>query len=88
MSAEQKMQVLELYPNPTHREVTIELAATSGIHSLTIVDILGRVMLQTPVRLNERTLMLDVSAYPRGMYILQCRKQNNTVLQKHFIVDR
>jgi hypothetical protein len=87
-SAEQKMHVISLYPNPSHHEVTIELAATARIQSLLVVDVLGRHMFETSVRINDRAVTLDVTALPRGMYILLFRRENNTLLQKHFIVDR
>ena len=88
MSTEQKMQVLSLFPNPSHHELTIELHAAAGIRSLRVVDIVGSQLYETSVRINDRTVRLDVSAFPKGMYILLFRSQNNTIFQRHFVVDR
>jgi hypothetical protein len=87
MSAEQKIEAVSLYPNPSHDALTIELQASTSIRSLAVVDILGRPM-YAPMTVDDRTVRLDVSAFPKGMYILLFKRQNDTIVQKHFIVDR
>lgn len=59
---------LMIYPNPAQGFVTIELPNTSGI-SLDIFDLSGKLFdSKTP---RNRKLTIDVSNYPKGVYLIK-----------------
>jgi hypothetical protein len=77
---------ISFYPNPTQHNLTIELQDASGIHSLMVTDLMGRIMTTMPVRAHDTIVKLDLSTYPKGMYIVVFGRNNHTFLQKHVIV--
>lgn len=70
---------VSLYPNPAEREIYIDVP--SSVSSLEILDMIGRTKLaiDSPV---GRTVRVDTSEFPRGMYIVRLSGKTNTLSKK------
>ncbi len=77
---------LSIYPNPTadgRLTLALDGAAGSGACAATVQDLLGAALLQTALRLDGRPAALDLSALPKGVYVLRlCDAQGRTALRR------
>jgi len=74
---------LSVYPNPANGVVTISL--TSAINSLTLANVTGQLVLSSAegsILINGNTASINVSALPKGVYILQSTSNSVTQSQK------
>lgn len=72
---------IQIYPNPVQKELVI--SNIKGIKTIIIYNSLGQFMKQLMIRNDQ--LLLDVSTFPKGTYVLQFQKENGYVLNKQFI---
>jgi len=76
---------LILFPNPTNEFLSLHLNGEQFMTDVKIYNITGQQMFALDNLQWERA-QLDVSQYPQGMYILQSRISDGSVLQKKFQV--
>ena len=69
---------LNLYPNPTKDEVTIE--STTNVVQIRVYDMQGKLMMYANNRLPVSTL--DVSSWAKGMYWIQIQTEKAIVTRK------
>ncbi|WP_055444750.1 T9SS type A sorting domain-containing protein [Lacinutrix himadriensis] len=77
--------VLTVYPNPTDNIVNIKVTGqNNSISAIQLHDILGRSLINDVVN-NENTLTLDLSSYPKGVYVLSLningKKQTKKIIR-------
>ncbi|WP_461791600.1 T9SS type A sorting domain-containing protein [Pedobacter sp.] len=65
---------LMVYPNPTFGKVTVRLPA-SMFELATLTDMNGKILLRMPIAKKATTLMLDLSLFSRGNYLLNLKGQ-------------
>ncbi|WP_199120497.1 choice-of-anchor Q domain-containing protein [Pedobacter sp. ASV28] len=74
-------QNLRLYPNPTQGKVNI--AFSSGqYHSMSLSGVDGKVFLKVLLRPDQTELVLDLSAYPVGVYFVRLSGRENSDSRK------
>jgi hypothetical protein len=75
---------IAVYPNPTQNNVNIKLKDFSGITSLQLVDLSGRMLINKTININRQTLVknLDVSDLPRGIYIISVSQSGQTFTKR------
>jgi len=73
----ERIPVVNIYPNPGNRLITIEAA---GMSSITLNDLSGKVMLEKET--NNEKVLLDVSSIAPGIYIAVVNTQYGMVDQK------
>lgn len=63
---------VNVYPNPSNGDVTIEYNTTDAAEdvSIRIVDVLGQVIYETPVTFTNGTLHLNMNNYANGAYFI------------------
>jgi hypothetical protein len=72
----------KVYPNPTNDIVNIKIDGPNNlITGLQLNDVLGRILVNQVVD-NESSMMLDLSSYPRGMYLLSVIVDGNKQTKK------
>lgn len=59
-----------VYPNPFGSQLNYTLPAKISSHTVAIYDLSGKQVFRTVVRYKQSTYIINVSALPRGMYIL------------------
>jgi hypothetical protein len=60
---------LTVFPNPVNNEISIQLKSTvEGLASLSIIDIAGRVIINSPFTVRNSEFTIDVSNLASGMY--------------------
>ncbi len=77
--------VIKTYPSPVRDNMTIELnAKESGNITISMVDMLGRVVLDTnrEITAGDNTFDVDVSTYTEGMYFLKISKGFESLVSK------
>jgi hypothetical protein len=74
---------LDIYPNPATTNLTIE---TSGpIASLSVINILGA-EIYTRQTTGKKSILLNTSGYPAGIYILHLSAANGSEIYRRFMV--
>jgi hypothetical protein len=76
------MSSLNLYPNPTTGILYLDADIFSSVYGIKILDSHGNVLSHCPV-----STILDVSNYPKGMYMLQILSSENVFFTPFFVVD-
>ena len=78
--------VLTVFPNPTDNIVNIKVSGLNNtISAIQLHDILGRTLFNNVVN-NENEFILDMSTYPKGLYVLSVNI-NGTIQTKKIIKD-
>jgi hypothetical protein len=68
------IQNMEIYPNPSLGEFTIEIPAERVGESIEILDLQGKVVYATSTSSSQMKIQLDV---PSGNYVIQLGKDSN-----------
>ncbi|MBK6476032.1 MAG: T9SS type A sorting domain-containing protein [Flavobacteriales bacterium] len=76
---------LNLYPNPTTGNLTVQLAGMEGRTELTLLDNTGRIVEQRIVN-GTKQLTLDLSTLAEGLYALQAQHAGGRVVQQVMVV--
>lgn len=76
--------LISIYPNPATNNITVDLSALDGVDfTITILDITGKVMQQTSVNKDEKSI-IGLSDFAKGLYFLRITN-GNTFVTKEFI---
>ncbi|MDF7812486.1 T9SS type A sorting domain-containing protein [Hymenobacter sp. YC55] len=75
-------QPLELYPNPAHESVNLQLPAASKTRPATLVDLNGRTVRRWSVPAQQSKTQLSLNAVPAGVYLLQVHGESALYQQK------
>ncbi|MFH0893794.1 MAG: T9SS type A sorting domain-containing protein [Bacteroidota bacterium] len=63
---------MKLYPNPSSENIIVELKTEQNEdYDLTVNNVLGEIVLKRKVQKTERTISLDVSDLPAGLYFVK-----------------
>jgi hypothetical protein len=78
---------VNVYPNPSNGEVTIQYNATEGAEGVSIrmVDMLGKVVYETPVSFTHGEVRLNVNSYANGAYIITIMGTKDVLAHTKFI---
>lgn len=80
------VQELSFYPNPTNGQFYIENIAPSEIESVSVHDILGKVV-PVIVQSDSNKLHLDLSSISKGVHIIKLSFQNGYTLSQRVIKE-
>lgn len=75
-------EALNLYPNPTSQQATIQLPERVGRAFLAVSDLSGRRISYTPVDLAQEWLTLDVQDWQAGVYVVQLQLEDKRYVHK------
>lgn len=76
---------LNVYPNPTpDGKLQVELVGTPKAMELTVRNVLGKAVFHRSAAAGAQLLMLDLSALPAGVYVLQGRSADGTT-ERRFV---
>lgn len=81
---------INVYPNPTAGNVNVALPQGTGNVVLTVMDLLGRVVLQQGANAVDESVIssMDLTNVGSGLMILKISNERETVASKMFIVNR
>ncbi len=79
-----KAQVVSVYPNPTTRDLHVELP-DAQMELLQIKDILGRTVYSQEIEGRTGTMRIDLSGLPQGVYVLTVDGKGETMGLSKFI---
>lgn len=75
---------ISVFPNPVSSLITIT-TSLQGTRTITLVDLLGKVVLQRQVGSNEPSLTMDVSSLTNGIYMLRVGENSHSYFHKIII---
>lgn len=73
---------LSVYPNPVSSTLTVELPVTETLDAVSLKAISGATVVQPGIKAHQKTLTLDVSQLPKGLYLLQVETASGTANRK------
>jgi hypothetical protein len=73
-------QGLKVYPNPTNGMVTVEMENFGDQKLLEIVNITGQTVFKQIT--NENKINIDISAFNKGLYIINCSDRQTNKAQR------
>ncbi|MBL4706013.1 MAG: T9SS type A sorting domain-containing protein [Flavobacteriales bacterium] len=76
-------KTISIYPNPTRGIFTIDLLGAIENTSLTVYDMLGKVVVGK--ELIETTSQIDLSGNEKGIYFINIQTDNGTIVRKIII---
>ncbi|MDA3910636.1 MAG: T9SS type A sorting domain-containing protein [Bacteroidales bacterium] len=76
--------MLEIYPNPTHDILYINLNGIDEKSELEIIDIQGRVIMKQSLNANQKNTRLNCQDLPQGSYIIRFISGDH-IMQRKFI---
>ena len=76
---EPQLNVLNIYPNPVQKNLTIILDQNNSLEQLQIFDILGKQVLSQNVTAGRASYQLNLEELEQGMYILKMIQRDNTI---------
>jgi hypothetical protein len=79
-STKQHFDGISIYPNPASIVLTIE-TSQQGKHSFELADITGH-LVYTKTNTQELKTQIDISAYPRGLYLLKTTIEGTNYVHK------
>ncbi len=77
--------LLSVFPNPTSNQLRVTLAGNDRIESYQLSDLTGRTLRHVNLKNALQQTDLDVSALPKGMYLLQVRAGERVYAKKVLI---
>ncbi len=81
LSEVEAARMLSFYPNPARERITVKISdELMKAEVLTITDISGRTMQIEPI--NDNTMILDVSKYAKGVYLIKAGKVTRRLVVK------
>jgi len=81
---ESKNSQVQIYPNPIRHSVQIDFLASQGYSTISITDLLGRVVLEKQLATVEgkNQLTLDLSSLSNAVYLLSFKNGSQQVVRK------
>jgi hypothetical protein len=78
-----EMQQVDVFPNPAHDVVNINLTGFAGKSVVSLFDVNGRVVLHRAI--NTAKSQLDISALPAGVYMMRIKHGEKEVSMRKII---
>lgn len=82
---ENKALQVKVYPNPTTKNLNIELPSESAVDRIEICDALGRIVLNTTINPNSRNLYFNTESFTNGVYFIRLHQNNRAISPIAFI---
>ena len=73
---------INLYPNPSHGQITLAYTGISTLENAVITDINGKIIKRIDLQNFDQTQTIDLSNLARGMYFMQITSQETTFTKK------
>lgn len=73
---------LVISPNPVKNKVTIHIPTLARGHRLMIFDSLGKKVRDIAVRATQKSVLLDVSSFAQGIYLVHIERYSNKLIKK------
>jgi uncharacterized repeat protein (TIGR01451 family) len=80
--AENQLEMLKIYPNPSHDLVYVALQSVSGKVEVQVYDVQGKVILDADQHLIDGKTSVDVSKIQSGIYFMKVVSEGKSVVKK------
>ncbi len=75
---------IQIFPNPTANEISIQFSKNQNVENISINDILGKEVFTKNIRSSENNILLKLDL-SQGMYILKITSEKGTISRKIII---
>lgn len=65
---------LSIYPNPVKEQLNLKVEGVFNTYQITLTDLTGKVFLSKTI--NDSSIQLDFTTYPKGVYLLKTGANN------------
>ena len=87
-------ETINIYPNPTkglfvisiNQDNILKINPLSGLNNLSVFNVLGEMILKTPILQNQKEISMDMSIQPKGIYFIHIQTEMGQ-LTKKLIID-
>lgn len=86
--ASEEARQYNIFPNPSHGELTIETKVTSVSHRITLSDIVGRVVLRSTIPKGSAHTSLYIGSLSQGLYTISITTEIGTFYRKSIQINR
>jgi len=76
---------VKLWPNPATEQVELQIRSEQALKQITIFDVLGRPMLQQLISGSGFSTLIQVSTWPKGLYLLELQGENGAKKVEKFM---
>jgi hypothetical protein len=83
---ENSVAMFSLFPNPTSTNLTLKFTNEEHIKSISITDILGKIVWQTSTSASN-TYTIDISQASPGIYYVKALSDNGEVMVKKVVKE-
>ena len=73
---------LNVFPNPTSGSVTIQSAQLTSETTISVYDILGKMLLSEKILPQNSAVSLNISSFDNGVYFVKTSSEGNVAVQK------
>ena len=78
--------LLQLWPNPASTRLEVSAQAQVDLAQIRVYDLLGRPQYQAAVSGQAISTSIDLSTWPKGLYLLELRAQNGARKMEQFLL--
>jgi len=86
LEEDSKSNEVEIYPNPTRNHLFVN-AVQNHISSISVTDMLGKQLLNYPVK-GKQQIQLDLSAYQKGVYLVEVELEDGGKEVRRLVIQR
>ncbi len=77
---------IQIYPNPAKDNLLLDIGSIEGEKSIQLLDIQGR-KVNEEIKVLGTKIQIDVSAFQKGMYILEVKSSKGVVRRRFDVMD-
>jgi hypothetical protein len=75
-------EIVTLSPNPVNNSLKVNFKGQEQLMSIKILDITGRTIYSSELKGNEKSVYVNSSSFPSGIYFLSLNTNNGTITKK------
>ena len=77
-----------IYPNPAHTVVNVDVPSLSGAAEVTVVDMMGKTVGRYVIADGNNSISIDVSSFAEGVYTVRIVSDSITLVERLVIKKR
>ena len=79
---------VNIYPNPAHTVVNVDIPSLSGAAEVTVVDMMGKTVGRYAIADGNNSISIDVSSFAEGVYTVRIVSDSITLVERLVIKKR
>lgn len=76
---------VDVYPNPTSSRVNITIDGNTSLQKLSLMDALGKIVYETPLKSSQKLISLNMESYSSGIYFLTIQSADGSLIHNKIV---